>query len=179
MKFQEIKERKFKRLNMIQDLLIAELLNKKDIKRDQPMEWSLKHLCSCSQLAKLLALNRGIDPEIAGIAGAVHDLYIIQTGIFENHGPIGAPIVKAFLEDFNSKFGLECGVISTSDIDLIVESTEKHTQKAEFNDKPFVELIKDVDALDRFLHGIATKDYYFTRSEKCLKEMIFSTEISS
>ncbi|MCK5410256.1 MAG: phosphohydrolase, partial [Candidatus Heimdallarchaeota archaeon] len=83
----DVHELPVRRLNFILELLLDKAKLLSNIDRDQPLEWSIMHMYSCSQLAKLLAIKRGINPEIAGIAGAIHDLAIIETGIFKDHGP--------------------------------------------------------------------------------------------
>lgn len=160
-----------KRLNCILDILFSKIKKSNVKKRDQLIEWSIKHMYSCSQLAKLLAQKRGFDIEIAGIAGAIHDLAIIKTGKFENHGLLGGSLVRDFLLDYNSKHGKEFGEISEEDIDLIVNATVNHTNKRQFDDSAFDELIKDVDSLDRFLHGLETFDFYTKRTMKALEDL--------
>lgn len=36
--------------------------------RDLPVRWHIMHMYSSSQLAKLLAMRRGIEPELAAVA---------------------------------------------------------------------------------------------------------------
>ncbi len=140
------------RLDKIQSLILKELEERREIPRDQPFKWSLTHVISCSQIIKLLATARGLDVEIAAIAGAVHDLAIIRTGKFADHGPLGAPMVKEFLLNYNNLYGKEHGLISDKDIELIVQATHNHTYKKEYSEVKFDELIKDADSLDRYLH---------------------------
>ncbi|MFW9852688.1 MAG: HD domain-containing protein [Candidatus Thorarchaeota archaeon] len=170
-----LEERKFsismKRLNCIMDILFSKIRESSITNRDQPIEWSIKHMYSCAQLSKLLAQKRGFDIEIAGIAGVIHDLAIIKTGKFENHGSLGGPLVRDFLLEYNSRYGKEFGKIDKEDIDLIVNATINHTNKKYFDDSAFDELIKDVDSLDRFLHGLETFDYYLKRTKKALKDL--------
>ncbi|MHA1199853.1 MAG: HD domain-containing protein [Candidatus Heimdallarchaeaceae archaeon] len=159
------------RTEKIQSLVLEELESKKGIARDQPFNWSLTHVISCSQICKILAASRGLDVEVSAIAGAIHDIAIIRTGKFDNHGPLGAPMVREFLLKFNSDFGKELGVVSQEEINMITQATENHTYKTDFTDNEFDELIKDADSLDRFLHGKKTFDFYLTRSEKALKDI--------
>ncbi len=160
-----------KRLDCILDILFLKIKGSTIKNRDQPIEWSIKHMYSSSQLAKLLAKRRGFDIEIAGIAGAIHDLAIIETGKFENHGPLGGPLVRNLLLEYNSRYGKEFGKISREEIDLVVNATINHTNKKQFDDSAFDELIKDVDSLDRFLHGLDTFDYYLKRTKKALDDL--------
>ncbi|MHA1667624.1 MAG: HD domain-containing protein [Candidatus Heimdallarchaeaceae archaeon] len=171
MKNIEEKTLSMKRLNKILALLLEEIFALEPIERDQPLDWSINHMFSCSQLAKLLAKNRGIDIEIAGIAGAIHDLSIIRTGKFENHGIDSGPLVKQFLQEYNRKFGEEYGKISDKEIEIVVEATIHHSEKEDFSPNTFNELIKDADSLDRFLHGKRTYDFYTQRCRKALFEL--------
>lgn len=159
------------RLNCILDLLVSKIKNSTIPNRDQPIEWSLKHMYSSTQLAKLLAKKRGFDIEIAGIAGAIHDFAIIETGKFENHGQIGGPLVRNFLEKYNTEYSKDFGKIDNEDIDLIVNATINHTNKKQFNGSAFDELIKDVDSLDRFLHGLETFAHYLKRTKRVLEDL--------
>jgi len=159
------------RFEKIQELVLELLELKKDITRDQPYNWSLIHAISCSQICKILASARGLDVELAAIAGVIHDIAIIATGKFDDHGPLGAPMVKDFLSCYNNDFGDQYGYISEKEISMIVQATKNHTSKKNFTENNFDELIKDADSLDRFLHGIQAHDFYFERSEKALKDI--------
>lgn len=158
------------RLNKIIELLSEELSESEVLERDQPISWSNQHMFTCSQISKLLAISRGEDVEVAGIAGAIHDLAIIRTGKFENHGSDGGPMVKEFLLNFNEIYGKEFGRISEEELIVIVQSTINHTSKKIYSDCKFDELIKDADSLDRYLHGKSTYDFYTTRCENALKD---------
>ena len=166
----DVHELPAKRLNLILELLLEKVKEQSDADRDQPLEWSIMHMYSCSQLAKLLAIKRGLDPEIAGIAGAIHDLAIIETGIFKDHGPNGANLVRDFLLHYNKKFGDNYGFISDDEIELIVKATIHHSDKKQYSEDKFVELVKDVDSFDRYLHGKETYDFYVERTNRVLKD---------
>ena len=159
------------RLNKILELLMEEINQSKIIERDQPISWSIQHIFSCSQLSKLLAMSRKEDIEIAGIAGAIHDIAIIRTGKFENHGPEGGPMVREFLVSFNTRYGNQIGRIEQEEIELIVQATINHTDKTNFTENYFDELIKDADSLDRYLHGKETYDFYIERCTNALADL--------
>ncbi|MCG3224732.1 MAG: hypothetical protein H7647_09720 [Candidatus Heimdallarchaeota archaeon] len=59
----DVHELQSRRLNFIFELLLEKTKEFADINRDQPLEWSIMHMYSCSQLAKLLAMKRGLDLE--------------------------------------------------------------------------------------------------------------------
>jgi len=159
------------RLNCILDMLIEEMRNLTNENRDQSIEWSINHVYSCSQLAKLLAVKRGLDPEIAAIAGAIHDLAIIKTGKFENHGPAGDAYIRNLIHKYNADFGNKFGLIENEEIEIIVLASVHHSEKTIFTDNGYIELIKDVDSLDRFLHGKDTYAHYEERSTKALRDL--------
>ncbi|NPD89544.1 MAG: HD domain-containing protein [Asgard group archaeon] len=160
-----------KRLNQILTLLLNEAKSSTVDKRDQTLEWSINHMFSCSQLAKLLAHKRGLDMELSGIAGAIHDIAIIRTGIFKDHGPAGAPMVREILEAYNVNYGAKKGELKEEEIELIVEATHQHTDKKNYTDHKFIELIKDADSLDRFLHSKDTYAFYSVRCRNSLKDL--------
>ncbi len=167
----DVHELPVNRLNLILKLLLEKAKAKSNIDRDQPLEWSIMHMYSCSQLAKLLAFKRNLNPEIAGIAGAIHDLAIIETGIFKNHGPDGAKLVKDFLYNYNDIHGLENGKVTEDEIAIIIDATIHHSDKINYSNNEYVELIKDVDSFDRYLHGKETYEFYIERTNRVLKDL--------
>lgn len=169
----DVHELPARRLNLILKLLLEKAKEQAEIDRDQPLEWSIMHMYSCSQLAKLLAIKRDLNPEIAGIAGAIHDLAIIETGIFKDHGLLGAKLVRDFLQNYNNKFGLEYGIVNEKELSIIIEATIHHSDKIAYTNNDYVELIKDVDSFDRYLHGKETYDFYVERTNRVLKDLNF------
>jgi HD superfamily phosphohydrolase YqeK len=169
--FIEMKQIPNKRLEKIVELLIEEIDANYAENRDQPLPWSINHMYTCAQFSKLVAIIRNIDPEIAGIAGAIHDLYVIRMGIFGEHGPKGEPLVRDFLNDYNVIYAEEYGEISAEDVEKICLATKYHTDKENFTDDKFIELIKDVDAFDRFLHGQDIPKHYLPRCKAVLKDL--------
>ena len=43
------------------------------------------HLYGVSMSAELIAQKRGLDTELAGMAGMLHDLYAYESGSYEDH----------------------------------------------------------------------------------------------
>ncbi len=159
------------RLNKILNILLDEITQMEDFERDQPLTWSVKHMFSCSQISKLIAASRKLDIEIAGIAGAIHDLFLIRTGIFDDHAPKGGPLVIDFLNKFNQTYGEEFGHLSEKEIEIIYQATILHTDKTNYTKDEIVELTKDADALDRFLHGNDIPKHYIPRYEAALIDL--------
>ena len=53
--------------------------------RDFSIYWSTSHMATTAQLMRLLAVMRGLNPDICAIAGAIHDIATMETGKAENH----------------------------------------------------------------------------------------------
>lgn len=61
--------------------------------------------------------------------------------------------------------------ITKEEAELIVNAIVQHSQKEIISDNPFVEILKDVDSLDRYLHGVKTEGTHRERCIKVLKEL--------
>ncbi len=57
------------------------------------------HLYGVSAVCRLLALKRGLDLEIARIAGLFHDIYVYTTGLTVCHAVNSAEQVRVILRD--------------------------------------------------------------------------------
>lgn len=161
------------RLNRIVSILLYEIKDLSDEDRDLPIRWNIMHMYSSSQLAKLLALKRGIDIELAGIALALHDIGAVMTKKRKNHAEIAEPYVREVIDKYNSRItdGGTLTEIKEEEIEHIAKAIINHSNKEEHTDDPLVELVKDVDVLDRYLHGIKTEGAYLKRCTNVLKEL--------
>jgi uncharacterized protein len=139
--------------------------------RDLPIRWNIMHMYSSSQLAKLLAMRRGIDPELAGIAAALHDLGVVMTKKHEDHAEAGEKYVHAFLEKYNLKLGAKLPPVTQEEIGQIVRAIVDHSKKEIYSSDVFVELLKDVDSLDGYLHGVKAEGGRLERCHRVLKEL--------
>lgn len=161
-----------KRLNLVLSLLLDDMKIMTDEERDTPMRWNIMHMYSCAQLAKLLALHRGIDPELAGIAAALHDTALVRTGKRKNHAQMSAPYIYEFVNRFNNGPWTNVPNISTEETDSLVNAITSHSQKEVDSGRPLNELLKDADALDRYLHGVAdSRHAYIERYKRVLEEL--------
>ncbi len=68
-----------RRVNRLVSVLFEEMKDLSDEGRDLPIRWNVMHMFSSSQLAKVLAMRRGLDPELAAIAAALHDIAVVAT----------------------------------------------------------------------------------------------------
>ena len=102
------------------------------------------HLYGVAQACALLALRRGLDPELGMIAGMLHDLCSYKTLDTTDHGPRGAVLARDILEDLGS--------FEPNDVDIICHAIEHHSDKAGVHG-PFDELLKDADVLAHHLYN--------------------------
>lgn len=160
-----------RRLNRILTMLFLEMKDLTDEGRDLPIRWNIMHMYSCSQLAKVLALKRGIEPELAGIAAALHDIGIIMTKKREAHAEAGEKCAYEFLERYNCECGTKLPKLNKMEMDQIVNAIIQHSKKEVNSDSPLIELLKDVDSFDRYLHGVKTEGPHLLRCEKVAMEL--------
>jgi len=102
------------------------------------------HLYSVSMFCTLLALRRGVDPELAATCGMLHDIYQVTDGIIENHAILGAETAKQMLENI--------GLYSDEEIEIITTSISTHGKKRKIHDDAYGELLKDADVLSHCLY---------------------------
>ncbi|MFA5246975.1 MAG: HD domain-containing protein [Candidatus Micrarchaeia archaeon] len=122
-----------------------------DSKRESSIIWELKHSSGCIQIARILAQKRGLNIEIAETAAALHDISVIRTGKYMDHGIDGAKIAEKILD--------ETGGFSEKEKKTITDAVRHHSEKDVDSENPYVELIKDADAFDCSLYRDAEEEY--------------------
>lgn len=166
-----------KRVNSLLVTLFEEMRYLEDEGRDLPIKWNMMHMYSSSQLAKILALRRGMDMELASIAATLHDIAVIMTKKRDNHAERAEEYVRQAIKDFNNKNGEKLGRINDEEVELLVKAISQHSNKEEYTQDSFVELLKDIDSLDRYLHGIKSEGAYIERCKKVFNELGIVIEI--
>jgi hypothetical protein len=81
--------------------------------------------------------------------------------------------VRKIISEFNFDFGKDLVRISEKEESEILEAILNHS------DNLLVELMKDVDSFDRFLHGIKTKIDHLTRAQNFGNEIGIEIVLSS
>lgn len=133
-------------LNLAWKVITQSMKAINDEDRDVPLAQDLFHIMGSIKGATLLALKRGLDPELVTIAMILHDLGRIPTGVFEGHDEAGAPFIRGLLE--------RTGEFTPEEIELIVHLTRTHRKKDETGN-PYEECIRDADVLDIYLSGLS------------------------
>jgi HD superfamily phosphodiesterase len=102
------------------------------------------HLYGVSVNCALLALKRGLDMELAQVAGMLHDISTYQRSDGTDHDRFSAQAAEGLLG--------ELGLFSQPEVDAIYGAILHHRAKLEVH-APLDELLKDADALHHYLYN--------------------------
>ena len=103
---------------------------------------AIEHLYGVSLSATILAKKRGLDPELAAMAGMLHDIHAYKSGSYDNHAHLGADLAREILE--------ELAITTPEETDIICSAIYHHDDK-HLVDSPMDELLKDADVIDHSL----------------------------
>ena len=119
------------------------------IRENQPhhARYFINHLYGVSEYCALLAIRRGLDPELAATSGMLHDIYQITAGTIEEHAVRGAEVAGEILRTLN--------LYSDGEIAVITTAISRHSKKRKLHD-PYDELLKDADVMS---HCFYNTDY--------------------
>ena len=115
------------------------------------------HLYGVSLTATLLAVQRNLDPELAGVAGMLHDLVTYESGDPTDHGPRSAVRSGEILR--------EAGGFTEEEISAIQSAIAHHSEKADEHG-PFEELMKDADVLQHAFYNPQLEPYPHHRDRR-------------
>lgn len=101
-------------------------------------------LYGVSSIASMIAMKRGLEPEIAAIAGLLHYFYPYKTGVIHYPGINSAEAVRPILRDL--------GAFSTEEQLVILRAIFYQDQRTQAHG-PYDELIKDAIVLHKFLQN--------------------------
>ncbi len=101
---------------------------------------AIAHLYGVSLAAQILAKKRGLDPELAAMAGMLHDMHAYMSDSYEDHAHLGAELGRGILEKLE--------LTTPEETEIICSAIYHHDDKA-LLDSPMDELLKDADVLDR------------------------------
>jgi HD superfamily phosphodiesterase len=112
---------------------------------DEERRCGFVHLYGVALSCALLARVRGLDPELATVAGMLHDLWTYKTGDPTDHGRRGAPLARQVLS------ALDC--FAADEIDAVCTAVARHREKGDVHG-PYDELLKDADVLQHHLYNV-------------------------
>ncbi len=125
---------------------------------------AITHLNGVALAATILAKKRGFDPEVAAIAGVLHDLHAYKTGSYDEHEHKGSELARQILEKLE--------LTNPEETDLICSAIYHHGDKLVV-DSSFDELLKDADVISHTLNDPtkAIKDKEKVRFERLCEEL--------
>lgn len=103
---------------------------------------AMAHLHGVSLVAVMIAKKRGQNPELAAMAGLLHDLWAYKSGSYDNHAHLGADYARKVLEKME--------LCTQEEVETITGAIFHHDDKANI-DAPFDEILKDADVIDHCL----------------------------
>jgi 5'-deoxynucleotidase YfbR-like HD superfamily hydrolase len=165
-------------LLLILQVRMESIMYDKERESGVPLSWSVLHMHTTTQLAKLLAIKRECDVELAAMIAAFHDVYSYHTGKWEDHGKLAKPYITEIVNEYNEVWGEQLGIISEKEVKQIVKAIEGHSDKEKVVKDQYAELLKDVDCLDSYLHGFEPTGFHLERVSKVFAEIGFSKEDS-
>ena len=102
------------------------------------------HLYAVSHFCSLLAVRRGLDPELAAACGMLHDIHPVLAGDYTEHGIRGAQEAEQILRGQPA--------FSAQEVRIITDAISRHSQK-EIVQAPYDEVLKDADVLHHCLYN--------------------------
>jgi len=161
---------------LILQLRLESIMNDPDRESGIPVSWSVLHMYSTTQLAKLVAIKRGCDVELAAMIAAFHDVYSYHTGKWEDHGKLAKSYIIEIVSEYNDVWGNQLGLITGDEVKQIVKAIKDHSDKERVAKDRYAELLKDVDCLDSYLHGFEPTGSHLERVSRVFAELGFSKD---
>ena len=131
------------RVEKLREYIDAILLNKED---SFDRRCAYVHLYGVAQACVLLAKKRGLNEELAVMAGMLHDIYTYKVTYTKEHGEKGAAIACEILE--------ELGITTAKETHIICNAIYNHSYKEKVG-SPYDELLKDADVLQHCIYNPA------------------------
>ena len=134
----------------------------------EPCRNGFVHLYGVSAFAVLLATARGVDAELAGVSGMLHDISSYLTGNAVNHAASSAHTARRILA--------EAGGFTLDEIEHITSAIAHHSEKVSV-DAPLDEVLKDADVLQHHFYNpsLPANPGEAERLERCLKALAVNT----
>jgi uncharacterized protein len=104
------------------------------------------HLYGVSATSVLLAMERGLDPQLCAIAGMLHDIWSYKTGDSTDHARLSAGEAERILA--------KLGCFTQDEITVVCEAISHHSAKDRV-DGEMSELLKDADVFQHYLYNPA------------------------
>jgi uncharacterized protein len=123
------------------------------------------HLYGVAQACDLLARRRGLNQEIAIMAGMLHDIYRYKYE-YQDHAPKGAILAREVLDNLKKTYD-----VYDDEIDIICIAIKNHSNKS-LVEGEYDELLKDADVFQHCTYNplLPIEETERKRFEKLLEE---------
>ena len=111
---------------------------------DEERRCGFVHLYGVAQACALLALKRGLDPELCTIAGMFHDIRNYKSGNPTDDNVLGSAEAQKIMSDL--------GCFTEQEISAVGTAVLRHSDKGQVH-SDFDELLKDADVLQHYLYN--------------------------
>lgn len=116
----------------------------RNLDRDRDLDWEYEHIKESTHWAKILAMHRKMDPDLAACAVATQNIGRIATGRTDGHAEAGYDVSKRLFTAL--------GCFTPAEVHQLASAIKNHSRK-DVIDAPMDELAKDVDVYVRYLQG--------------------------
>lgn len=103
------------------------------------------HLYGVSECAAFLAKKRGLNAELAAVAGMLHDISAATAGNYDDHCNLSAEQGQEILQ--------KLGMFTEAEMKVVHQAIVNHDFRGQI-DSPFDEVLKDADILHPHLNQI-------------------------
>ena len=107
---------------------------------------AVAHLYGVSLAATMIAKKRGLDPEIASMAGMLHDLHAYKTGSYDDHAHKGAELARKILGKLD--------ITNEVETEMVCSAIYHHDDKL-VTDSPMDEVLKDADVIHHCMNDLS------------------------
>ncbi|HPJ22077.1 MAG TPA: HD domain-containing protein [Clostridia bacterium] len=166
-----MKDLEIRRANRMMLMLFGEWKGHGNEGRPLKIEWNIMHMFTSSQIAKLYALKKGLDPELCALTAVLHDIAVVEGKFRENHDGLATEYVKGAIQRYNEGGRYNLDPITEEETETILSAVTVHGYKSVYSKNPYAEMIKDVDSIDAYLHGLDTQKDRHIRVSGFLEEI--------
>lgn len=160
-----------KRANRLMLMLYAEWKTHTNEGRPLKIEWNIMHMFSSSQVAKIYAIKYGLNPELCAMIAVLHDIAVVEGKFRENHDGLAVEYVKGAIQRFNDGGRYKLDPIKPEETEIILSAVTVHGAKDFYSDNPYAEMLKNVDSIDAYLHGVKTEGARDERVKQFLEDI--------
>lgn len=113
-----------------------------NISSDEERRIAFVHTYGVAQLCSMIAVKRGLNPEVAHISGLLHDIYTYFTGSSLCHAISGAEMSRTAISKMD--------IFTAEEKAIILSAIFYHSDKGHIHDE-YDEVLKDADILQHYL----------------------------